>query len=182
MTTIHGYTNDQRLLDSFHKDFRRMRSAALNMFPTSTGASKAIGLVLPQLAGKIDGLAVRVPIPNVSLVDLTARMGRNVSVEEVENAFRDASRGDLKGILAVEWRSLVSSDYNGNKFSATVDLPTLKVIDNNLVSLLIQFFECFLRLDFVVCFVGWFYILLLISFVSLRVVVKWLGLRQFFLI
>ncbi|MHA1169414.1 MAG: type I glyceraldehyde-3-phosphate dehydrogenase [Candidatus Hodarchaeales archaeon] len=136
MTTIHGYTNDQRLLDSFHRDFRRMRSAALNMFPTSTGASKAIGLVLPQLAGKIDGLAIRVPIPNVSLVDMTARMERNVTTDEVADAFREAANGYLKGIIAVEWRSLVSSDYNHNKYSATVDLPTLKVIDNNLVSVL----------------------------------------------
>ncbi|MFX1508503.1 MAG: type I glyceraldehyde-3-phosphate dehydrogenase [Promethearchaeota archaeon] len=136
MTTIHSYTNNQRLLDSIHKDYRRMRAAAVNHFPTTTGASEATGEVLPHLKGKIDGLAVRVPTPNVSIVDLTARLKQNVSCERIESAFREAAEGDLKGILDVEWRSLVSTDYNGNPHSAIVDLPFLHVVDTNMCKIL----------------------------------------------
>ena len=136
MTTIHSYTNNQRLLDSIHKDYRRMRAAAVNHFPTTTGASEATGLVLPHLKGKIDGLAVRVPTPNVSIVDLTARLQQDVVIGELEDAFREAAEGDLEGILDVEWRSLVSTDYNGNPHSAIVDLPFLHVVDTNMCKVL----------------------------------------------
>ncbi|MCE7737461.1 MAG: type I glyceraldehyde-3-phosphate dehydrogenase [Candidatus Heimdallarchaeota archaeon] len=129
MTTIHSYTNDQRLLDSIHSDYRRMRSAAMNMFPTSTGATKAIGLVLPNLAGKIDGLAIRVPLPNVSIVDLTVKVTKDLTIDELTDSFRKASENDLKGILGYEWRSLVSTDFNHNPLSAVVDFPALKIVD-----------------------------------------------------
>ncbi len=137
MTTVHSYTNDQRVLDSFHKDYRRMRAAALNMFPTTTGASKAIGLVLPHLKGKIDGLAIRVPTPNVSIVDLNARVEKATTVNEVREVFTDASNTYMKGILAVESRSLVSTDFNGNPHSGIIDIPTLKVIDNHMIKVLV---------------------------------------------
>ena len=138
MTTIHSYTNDQRVLDSQHKDFRRSRAAMMSMIPTTTGAAKAIGLVMPHLAGKIDGLAVRVPTPNVSLVDLTARVKTGVTKDQVEQAFRDAADkpNDLGGIIDYEWRSLVSVDFNHNKFSSTVDFPSLMVVDKSLVKIL----------------------------------------------
>ncbi len=136
MTTIHAVTNDQRLLDSQHKDFRRARSAIMSMIPTTTGAAKAIGLVMPELKGKVDGLAIRVPTPNVSLVDLTARLKRETSLEEVELAFRSAAEGELNGILGLQWRSLVSIDFNHDPHSAIVDLPTLKVVDQSLVKVL----------------------------------------------
>lgn len=138
MTTIHSYTNDQRVLDSQHKDFRRSRAAMMSMIPTTTGAAKAIGLVMPHLAGKIDGMAVRVPTPNVSLVDLTARVKTAVTKEQVEQAFRDAADkpNDLGGIIDYEWRSLVSIDFNHNKFSSTVDFPSLMVVDKSLVKIL----------------------------------------------
>ncbi|MFW9995739.1 MAG: type I glyceraldehyde-3-phosphate dehydrogenase [Candidatus Odinarchaeota archaeon] len=136
MTTVHSYTNDQRLLDSLHKDYRRMRAAGFNMFPATTGATKAIGLVLPHLAGKIDGLAIRVPVPNVSVVDLTARLRKSVTVGDLEQAFKKASEGDLDEILDFEWRSLVSSDFNHNPHSAVVDLPSLKVVGDKLVKVL----------------------------------------------
>lgn len=136
MTTIHAYTNDQRLLDSIHKDYRRMRAAALNMFPTSTGASKAIGLVLPHLAGKIDGLAVRVPTPNVSIVDLTARLETSLSLDDLSRAYKESARGAMSGILDYESRSLVSTDFNGNPHSAIIDGPTLQIVDDNLVKVL----------------------------------------------
>jgi glyceraldehyde 3-phosphate dehydrogenase len=132
MTTIHSYTNGQKLLDSLHKDYRRMRAAGLNMFPTTTGASKAIGLVLPNLKDKIDGLSVRIPISNVSLIDLTARLRETVTVEDLEEVYKKAAEGELKGILDYEWRSLVSTDFNHNPHSAIVDLPTLKVVDDKL--------------------------------------------------
>ena len=138
MTTIHSYTNDQRVLDSQHKDFRRSRAAMMSMIPTSTGAAKAIGLVMPHLAGKIDGISVRVPTPNVSLVDLTARVKKEVTKEQVEQAFRDAADkpNGLDGIVDYEWRSLVSVDFNHNKVSATVDFPSLMVVDKSLVKIL----------------------------------------------
>jgi glyceraldehyde 3-phosphate dehydrogenase len=136
MTTIHAYTNDQRILDSQHKDFRRSRSGPMNMIPSSTGAAKAVGLVLPHLDGKIDGIAVRVPLPNVSLVDLTARIKTKTDVLTVQQAFQEAEKNELSGILGTEWRSLVSSDFNHDPRSAIVDLPGLKVIDETLVQVL----------------------------------------------
>ena len=137
MTTVHAATNDQRLLDSQHDDFRRARSAFQSMVPTSTGAAKAIGEVLPKLKGKMDGIAIRVPTPNVSLLDLTVRLGRNVTKEEIEELFRQASkRPSLKGILSYEWRSLVSVDFNHNSHSAIIDFPSLMVVDGSLVKLL----------------------------------------------
>jgi glyceraldehyde 3-phosphate dehydrogenase len=121
MTTIHSYTNDQRLLDLPHKDLRRARAAALSMIPTSTGAAKALKEVIPALEGKLDGLAIRVPTPNVSLVDLTAKLEKPASVEAINDAFRKAASGPLKGILAVAEEPLVSCDFNGDLHSATVD-------------------------------------------------------------
>ena len=121
MTTIHSYTNDQQILDLPHKDLRRARAAALSMIPTTTGAAKALKEVLPAMKGKLDGMAIRVPTPNVSLVDLTARLEKQASVQEVNDAFRKAAAGPLKGILAVSDEPLVSCDYNGNKHSSTVD-------------------------------------------------------------
>lgn len=135
--TIHSYTNDQRILDSLHKDFRRGRAAAQNMFPTSTGASKAIGIVMPHLDGKLNGFATRVPTANVSMVDLTATLKEEVTEDDLEEAFRKASReGVLKGIIDYEWRSLVSSDFNGNRNSAVVDLPYVYVVEGKLVKVL----------------------------------------------
>ena len=123
MTTIHSYTNDQQILDLPHKDLRRARAAALSMIPTTTGAAKALQEVLPAMAGKLDGMAIRVPTPNVSLVDLTARLERPATVQVVNDAFRAAAAGALKGILAVADEPLVSCDYNGDLHSATVDAP-----------------------------------------------------------
>src|SRR5882672_4368546 len=123
MTTIHSYTNDQNILDLPHKDLRRARAAALSMIPTSSGASKALKEVLPAMAGKLDGMALRVPTPNVSLVDLTAQLENKASAKDVNDAFRAAAAGPLKGILAVSDELLVSCDYNGNRFSSTVDAP-----------------------------------------------------------
>jgi glyceraldehyde 3-phosphate dehydrogenase len=123
MTTIHSYTNDQQILDLPHKDLRRARAAALSMIPTTTGAAKALQEVLPAMAGKLDGLAIRVPTPNVSLVDLTARLERAATTAQVNDAFRAAAAGPLKGILAVTDEPLVSCDYNGDRHSATVDAP-----------------------------------------------------------
>jgi glyceraldehyde 3-phosphate dehydrogenase (phosphorylating) len=123
MTTIHSYTNDQQILDLPHKDLRRARAAALSMIPTTTGAAKALQEVLPAMAGKLDGLAIRVPTPNVSLVDLTARLERTATSAQVNDAFRAAAAGALKGILDVTDEPLVSCDYNGNLHSSTVDAP-----------------------------------------------------------
>ena len=136
MTTIHSYTNDQNILDLGHSDLRRMRAAALNMIPTSTGAAKAVSLVIPDLKGKLTGAAVRVPTPNVSLVDFVADLGRATSVEEVNSALTRASETSLKGILTVEKGQLVSSDFNGNCFSSIVDLPSTLVIDGSMVKVL----------------------------------------------
>ena len=121
MTTTHSYTGDQRLLDFPHKDLRRARAAALSMIPTTTGAAKAVSLVLPQLEGKLNGMAIRVPTPNVSVVDLVAQLGKPASVEEINNAFKKASENELKGILAYSEEPLVSSDFNGTTVSSTVD-------------------------------------------------------------
>jgi glyceraldehyde 3-phosphate dehydrogenase len=136
MTTIHSYTNDQQLLDLPHKDLRRARAAALSMIPTTTGAAVAVGEVLPELKGKLDGISIRVPTPNVSLVDLAAIVGRTVTAEEVNAAFTSAANGALKGILAVSNDPLVSIDFRGNKNSSIVDAPYTKVMDGNFVKVL----------------------------------------------
>jgi glyceraldehyde 3-phosphate dehydrogenase len=136
MTTIHSYTNDQQLLDLPHKDFRRARAAALSMIPTSTGAAKAIGLVLPELKGKLNGISVRVPTPNVSLVDLTVQVGRSTTAAEVNEALRNAARGSMKGILDFSDEELVSTDYNGSPFSSIVDGPCTDVMAGNMVKVL----------------------------------------------
>jgi len=131
MSTIHSYTNDQRILDLAHKDLRRARAAALNIIPTTTGAAKAIGNVIPELKGKLDGVAFRVPTPTVSVLDLICEVKKKTTVEEINNAFKKASqKKELQGILAVEETPLVSSDYIGNSFSAIVDTPSTMVIDN----------------------------------------------------
>lgn len=130
MTTIHSYTNDQKLLDLPHKDLRRARAAALNMIPTSTGAAKAIGLVIPELKGKLDGVAVRVPTPNVSIVDLVVEANRPVTKEEVNAAFKTAANGPLKHILEYVEIPLVSSDFKGNPHSAMFDAPLTFVVEN----------------------------------------------------
>ena len=133
MTTVHSYTNDQNILDLPHKDLRRARAAALSMIPTSTGAAKAIGLVLPELKGKLNGFAVRVPTPNVSLVDLTVHLNKKTTVEEVNAALRAAAFGPLKGVLAYNEEPLVSIDYNGCSASSTVDAASTLVIEGDLV-------------------------------------------------
>ena len=136
MTTIHSYTNDQRILDLPHKDLRRARAAALNMIPTTTGAAKAVGLVLPELKGKLNGLSIRVPTPNVSLVDLVAEMERDASVEEMNAAFKRASEGPMKGILQYLEEPLVSCDFNGNAHSAIVDSSQTMVLEGKMVKVL----------------------------------------------
>ncbi|MBK7962587.1 MAG: type I glyceraldehyde-3-phosphate dehydrogenase [Bdellovibrionales bacterium] len=136
MTTIHSYTNDQRILDAVHKDLRRARSAALSMIPTTTGAAKAVGIVLPELKGKIDGFSVRVPTPNVSLVDFTFRPVKDVTKESINAALREAAKGSLKGVLAVEDKELVSIDFNGNPMSSTVDVGYTLVIGGKMAKVL----------------------------------------------
>jgi glyceraldehyde 3-phosphate dehydrogenase (phosphorylating) len=135
MTTVHSYTNDQMLLDGPHKDLRRARAAALSMIPTSTGAAKAIGLVLPALSGKLDGIAMRVPTPNVSVVDLTAIIERDADDKAVNAAMKRAAEGELKGILEYCDEPLVSSDFNGNSHSSIFDAPLTKVLDKRLVKI-----------------------------------------------
>jgi glyceraldehyde 3-phosphate dehydrogenase len=132
MTTIHAFTNDQNLLDVFHKDLYRARAATCSMIPTSTGAAKAVGLVLPELQGKLDGVSIRVPTQNVSLIDLTFVPKRDTSAEELNAAFKAAAEGALKGILAVTSEPLVSIDLNHNPASSTVDLKATKVIEGKL--------------------------------------------------
>lgn len=136
MTTIHSYTNDQRILDLPHKDLRRARAAALSMIPTTTGAAKAVGLVLPHLKGKLDGMAIRVPTPNVSVVDLVADVEKETTVEAVNAAFKEASEGPLKGIMEYSEEPLVSIDCNGNPHSAVVDATLTKVLEGNMVKVL----------------------------------------------
>jgi len=133
MTTVHSYTNDQQILDLPHKDLRRARAAALSIIPTTTGAAKATGLVIPEVKGKIDGIALRVPTPDVSVVDLTAEVQKKTTIEEVNAAFKQAARGDLKGILDVSDEPLVSVDYIGSLFSSVVDAMSTNVIDGTLV-------------------------------------------------
>ncbi len=132
MTTIHSYTNDQQILDLPHKDLRRARAAALSMIPTSTGAAKALKEVLPALAGKLDGMAIRVPTPNVSLVDLTVRVEKPATAQAVNDAMRAAAAGPMKGILAVSDEPLVSCDYNGDRHSSTVDAALTTVIGDQI--------------------------------------------------
>jgi glyceraldehyde 3-phosphate dehydrogenase len=136
MTTIHSYTNDQQLLDLPHKDIRRARAAALSMIPTTTGAAKAVGEVMPALKGKMDGFSMRVPTPNVSVVDLAAVLGKKTTADEVNAAFRAAAAGPMKGILAVEDAPLVSIDFRGNPHSSIVDAVYTKVMDGDFVKVL----------------------------------------------
>jgi glyceraldehyde 3-phosphate dehydrogenase len=136
MTTIHSYTGDQPTLDTMHKDLYRARAAALSMIPTSTGAAKAVGLVLPELKGKLDGMSVRVPTPNVSLVDLKFLAGRATSVQEINDAIKGAASGSLKGILDVVHEKLVSSDFNHNPASSSFALDQTKVMDGTFVSVM----------------------------------------------
>ena len=136
MTTIHAYTLDQKILDSPHKDFRRARAAAVSQIPTTTGAAKAVGIVIPELKGKIDGISIRVPTPNVSLVDLVALLKKNVNAEEVNDSFKKASEGNLKGILQYTEEPLVSVDFMANSHSAIVDGLFTRIIDENLVKVL----------------------------------------------
>jgi glyceraldehyde 3-phosphate dehydrogenase (phosphorylating) len=136
MTTIHSYTNDQQLLDLPHKDLRRARAAALSMVPTSTGAAKALHLVLPQLKGKLDGLAIRVPTPNVSLVDLSVEVEQDCDVASVNAAFKQAAQGQFKGILKYSEAPIVSVDQNGDPHSATLDAPLTTVLGRRLVKVL----------------------------------------------
>jgi glyceraldehyde 3-phosphate dehydrogenase len=136
MTTVHSYTNDQNLLDLPHKDLRRARAAAINMVPTTTGAAVAVGEVLPELKGRLDGFAMRVPTPNVSVVDLNVLVDKKTSGEAVNNAFKEAAAGPLKGILAVSEAELVSGDFRGNPYSSIVDAPYTKVMDNDFVKVL----------------------------------------------
>ncbi len=131
MTTVHAYTSDQNLLDNSHGDLRRSRAAALSIIPTSTGAAKALGLVIPELQGKLDGYAVRVPTPNVSMVDLTVNLKKTVTKEEVNTAIRNASESNLKGILAYTEKELVGIDYTGRPESSIFDAPLTNVIGNN---------------------------------------------------
>ena len=136
MTTIHSYTADQSLMDLPHKDLRRARAAALSMIPTTTGAAQATSLVIPELKGKLTGMAFRVPTPNVSVVDLAVLLKRKVSVEEINQAFKEASQGNLKGILDYTEEPLVSKDFNGNSYSSIVDGLSTLVIDGNLAKII----------------------------------------------
>lgn len=136
MTTIHSYTNDQRILDLPHKDLRRARAAALSMIPTTTGAARAVGLVLPELKGKLDGFSIRVPTPNVSVVDLVAELKKSATAEEINGALKAAAEGPLKGILAYTEDPLVSIDFKGNSNSSIVDGLLTKVLEGNMVKVL----------------------------------------------
>lgn len=136
MTTIHSYTNDQRILDLPHSDYRRARAAAENMIPTTTGAASAVTKVIPELKGKLDGMAVRVPTPNVSLVDFVAELEKDVTIADVNNALKNASENELKGFLAYNELPLVSKDYNGNTSSSTVDGLSTMVLEDNMVKVI----------------------------------------------
>jgi glyceraldehyde 3-phosphate dehydrogenase len=136
MTTVHSYTMDQRLLDGSHNDLRRARAAALSMIPTSTGAARAVTEVIPELKGRLDGLAVRVPTPNVSLVDFVCTVARSTTREEVNQAFLDAEQGTLQGVLKVSQEPLVSIDFNGSPYSATVDAELTNVMDGSLAKVM----------------------------------------------
>ena len=136
MNTIHSYTNDQRLLDLPHKDLRRARAAALSIIPTSTGAAKAVSLVLPELKGKLDGISLRIPTPTVSVVDFAAEVSRKVTKDEVNGAFKAAAEGKMKGILQFEEQPLVSIDFKGNPHSSIVDAELTSVMDNTMVKVI----------------------------------------------
>ena len=135
-STVHSYTNDQPIHDFPHKDLRRARAGAMSMIPTTTGAATAVGLVLPELKGKLDGIAIRVPTANVSVVDLTVELGKSVTTAQINDAFREAATGRLKGIMDATDEELVSVDFNGNPHSSIVDLPSTAVVDGNLVKVL----------------------------------------------
>ncbi|MBT3921135.1 MAG: type I glyceraldehyde-3-phosphate dehydrogenase, partial [Nitrospina sp.] len=136
MTTIHSYTNDQKILDLPHSDYRRARAANLSMIPTTTGAAKAVALVLPEIKGKLDGMAIRVPTPNVSLIDLVVEVEKNTTADEGNDAFKDASKGPMKGIMRFEDKPLVSIDFNGDACSSIIDGLSTKVIEGNMVKVL----------------------------------------------
>ena len=136
MTTVHSYTNDQRILDLPHSDLRRARAAALSMIPTTTGAAKAVGLVLPELNGKLDGMAVRVPTPNTSLVDLTATMSKDVTADDINGAIKAAAEGPLKGVLRYSEAPIVSIDINHTSESSIFDAPLTKVLEGRMVKVL----------------------------------------------
>jgi len=136
MTTIHAFTNDQRILDLPHKDLRRARAASLSMIPTSTGAAKAIGLVIKDLKGKIDGTSIRVPTPDVSVVDLVVHVAKDTSVEEVRQAIANAANGPLQGIMGCSYEPLVSIDFKGDERSAIIDMDNIMVVEKNLVKVL----------------------------------------------
>ena len=136
MTTIHSYTNDQRLLDLPHKDLRRARAAALNMIPTSTGAAISVGEVLPELKGKMDGISVRVPTPNVSLTDFVVELNKGTNEKEINQAFQEAARGTMKGVLEITDEELVSTDFKGNSHSSIVDGPYTAVLDGTFAKVL----------------------------------------------
>lgn len=136
MTTIHSYTNDQRILDLPHKDLRRARAAAVNLIPTTTGAAKAVGIVLPELKGKLNGMAIRVPTPNVSIVDLVAELAKDTTSEEINAALKKASEGPMKGVLQYSEEPLVSSDLNGNPHSSIVDASLTMVLDGKMAKVL----------------------------------------------
>jgi glyceraldehyde 3-phosphate dehydrogenase len=135
-STVHSYTNDQKIHDFPHKDLRRARAAAVSMIPTTTGAAKAVGLVLPHLKGKLDGIAIRVPTVNVSVVDLTAELNKSASVQSINEAFREAAAGKMRGILDATDEELVSVDFNGNPHSSIVDLPSTAMVEGNMVKVL----------------------------------------------
>ncbi|MCC6278401.1 MAG: type I glyceraldehyde-3-phosphate dehydrogenase [Oligoflexia bacterium] len=136
MTTVHSYTNDQRIMDSGHKDLRRARAAALSMIPTTTGAAKTVGKVIPELKGKIDGTSVRVPTPNVSLVDFVANIKKDTTVEQINEVLKKAASQDLKNIMVCEEDELVSTDFNGNAASSVIDLPSTMVIGNRMIKVM----------------------------------------------
>jgi glyceraldehyde 3-phosphate dehydrogenase len=135
-STVHSYTNDQKIHDFPHKDLRRARAAAVSMIPTTTGAAKAVGLVLPHLKGKLDGIAIRVPTANVSVVDLTVELNKSATVQSINEAFREAAAGKMRGILDATDEELVSVDFNGNPHSSIVDLPSTALVDGNMVKVL----------------------------------------------
>ncbi|MCF8086405.1 MAG: type I glyceraldehyde-3-phosphate dehydrogenase [Desulfohalobiaceae bacterium] len=139
MTTVHSYTMTQRILDGSHKDLRRARAAAMSMIPTSTGAAKAVTEVIPSLKGKLDGMAIRVPTPNVSLVDLNVRMEKDVGVEEINGALKEASEKELKDILGYSEEPLVSVDYNGSRFGGVVDAPLTSLMENRLLKVIVWY-------------------------------------------
>jgi glyceraldehyde 3-phosphate dehydrogenase len=139
MTTIHAYTADQRLIDAPHRDLRRARAAAMSMIPTTTGAAKATGLVIPELKGKFDGIAIRVPTLTVSVTDLVTHLNKQTTAEEINDTLREAANGKLKGIIDVSDEPLVSTDYKGNKHSAIVDALSTTVLGGDFAKLLIWY-------------------------------------------